>query len=197
MARLEQLSSTKKNGRVHILLPIFPSFLLIIIFTIRKKKNSKTDLSREWKREDRVTERQSPACPSKCSISMEMAAKHQHFSPSLPPFIFRQFTSAIPLPPAHARSNVHPVYPAFAPPPSSPPPSFLPFARRVFICSITGACCFVPEKKQCSVTIFSWKQNSVSMCFLSKREEDNRPRARAVNRLFRYLCFDRSREKFA
>lgn len=79
--------------------------------------------------------------------------------------------------PTYARSNVRPVYPPFAPPP--PPPSFLSFAPRVFICSITGVRCFVREKSSVRWP-FSGGNRTVCQCVFYRQSSTRS----SVNRLF-------------
>ena len=81
------------------------------------------------------------------------------------------------------------------------PTSFLSFARRVFICSIT-MCCFVHEKSTVLWQFSGGKQNVLRWCFYrgnSRVPSGARKYLHSpLNRLFYALpaCFDRSTGKF-
>lgn len=126
---------------------------------------------------------------------MEMAAKHQHFSQHFPPPSLSFYFSATSATPPHLpylRAIECP--PGLSPFRPSSPAAIISFVRSTsFHLLDYRRALFRPRKKQCSVTIFRWKQNSVSMCFLSTIVHAQLGKSAILRR---YLCIGRSKEKF-
>lgn len=96
----------------------------------------------------------------------ETPASRSIFPLLLSPFIFRPLVPPLPLPPTRDRMSTR-----FIPllsPPLLPRPHHFFRSLDEFSFARLSRVLFRPRKKQCSVTIFRWKQNSVSMCFLSR-----------------------------
>lgn len=112
---------------------------------------------------------------------------------SLPPspFIFRPLVPPLPHLPYLCAIECPPGLSPFRP---SSPAAIISFVRSTsFHLLDYRRALFRPRKKQCSVTIFRWKQNSVSMCFLSTIVHAQLGKSAILRR---YLCIGRSKEKF-